>query len=215
MSFISTSYIVLMAAVLSIVFTAGTSTGAKTEAKTFLYFAYGSNLLKERLQLRNPSATMQSVAKLQDYKLVFGNHKGVVSKSWRGGVASIEPSKGDTVWGVMWRIKTAHRTSLDRQEGVKSGVYSPVYVDVLSRGQTLACRSYIMNNRVEAPPSPQYLKALVIFMDRQLYEIVFGSASQRPLQATHRTGLRSAPDCMMAARFPQIGIRLRLNPELV
>ncbi|KAM9431898.1 gamma-glutamylcyclotransferase [Clarias gariepinus] len=162
MSFIFTSYIVLMPAVLSMVFAAGTSTGAKTKPKTFSYFAYGSNLLKERLELRNPSATMQSVAKLQDYKLVFGNHNGVVSKRWRGGVASIEPSKGDTVWGVVWRINTAHLTSLDRQEGVKSGVYSPVYVEVLSQGQTLTCRSYIMSSRVEAPPSPQYLKVIAM-----------------------------------------------------
>lgn len=32
---------------------------------TFLYFAYGSNLLKERLQLKNPSATVHCVAKLK------------------------------------------------------------------------------------------------------------------------------------------------------
>uniref|UniRef100_A0A3B4WU01 Uncharacterized protein n=1 Tax=Seriola lalandi dorsalis TaxID=1841481 RepID=A0A3B4WU01_SERLL len=32
---------------------------------TFLYFAYGSNLLKERLQLKNPSATVHCVARLK------------------------------------------------------------------------------------------------------------------------------------------------------
>lgn len=32
---------------------------------TFLYFAYGSNLLKERLQLKNPSASVYCVAKLK------------------------------------------------------------------------------------------------------------------------------------------------------
>lgn len=32
---------------------------------TFLYFAYGSNLLKERLQLHNPSAAVHCVARLQ------------------------------------------------------------------------------------------------------------------------------------------------------
>lgn len=33
--------------------------------RTFLYFAYGSNLLKERLQLKNPSATVHCVARLK------------------------------------------------------------------------------------------------------------------------------------------------------
>lgn len=32
---------------------------------TFLYFAYGSNLLKERLRLQNPSAMVHCVARLK------------------------------------------------------------------------------------------------------------------------------------------------------
>ena len=43
---------------------------------TFLYFAYGSNLLKERLQLKNPSATVHHVARLKVWALSAGkNHK--------------------------------------------------------------------------------------------------------------------------------------------
>lgn len=35
------------------------------EAESFLYFAYGSNLLTERIHLRNPSAAFCCVARLQ------------------------------------------------------------------------------------------------------------------------------------------------------
>lgn len=35
------------------------------ETHTFLYFAYGSNLLKERLQLKNPSASIHCVTRLK------------------------------------------------------------------------------------------------------------------------------------------------------
>lgn len=35
------------------------------ESQSFLYFAYGSNLLKERLQLQNPSAIVHCVARLK------------------------------------------------------------------------------------------------------------------------------------------------------
>lgn len=35
------------------------------EGENFLYFAYGSNLLTERIHLRNPSAVFCSVARLQ------------------------------------------------------------------------------------------------------------------------------------------------------
>ncbi|KAB5532783.1 hypothetical protein PHYPO_G00124200 [Pangasianodon hypophthalmus] len=162
MLFRSTLAIVFITVALSLVFEAGMSTGTMSDPQTFLYFAYGSNMLKERLQLKNPSATVQCVAKLQDYKLVFGNHKGVVSKHWRGGVASIEPSGRDSVWGVVWRINTAHLTNLDRQEGVRSGVYSPASVKVSCQGHTFTCRTYIMNSRVQAPPSPHYLKVIMM-----------------------------------------------------
>lgn len=38
---------------------------AGQEGETFLYFAYGSNLLTERIHLRNPSAVFCCVARLQ------------------------------------------------------------------------------------------------------------------------------------------------------
>lgn len=48
----------------SIVHLAGTSYSMENN-HTFLYFAYGSNLLKERLQLKNPSAIIHCVARLK------------------------------------------------------------------------------------------------------------------------------------------------------
>uniref|UniRef100_A0A3B5Q0Z0 Gamma-glutamylcyclotransferase b n=1 Tax=Xiphophorus maculatus TaxID=8083 RepID=A0A3B5Q0Z0_XIPMA len=121
-------------------------------SQTFLYFAYGSNLLKERLQLKNPSATVYCVAKLKDYKLVFGNYKGLASDRWHGGVATIEDSPGDEVWGV----------SLDNQENVMLGAYRPVELSVKTKGQDISCRTYIMNSCVYARPSPQYLQVIVM-----------------------------------------------------
>ncbi|XP_044535469.1 gamma-glutamylcyclotransferase [Gracilinanus agilis] len=123
----------------------------------FLYFAYGSNLLKERLQLRNPSAEFCCVARLQDFRLDFGNYQGETSTSWHGGIATIVSSPGDGVWGVVWKMHARNRSSLDKQEGVSSGTYVPIQVDVRSlEGDVLTCRSYQMRDYVPAPPSPQY-----------------------------------------------------------
>uniref|UniRef100_A0A4W5RJN4 Gamma-glutamylcyclotransferase b n=1 Tax=Hucho hucho TaxID=62062 RepID=A0A4W5RJN4_9TELE len=132
------------------------------ETHTFLYFAYGSNLLKERLQLKNPSASIHCVARLKDYKLIFGNYKGLASDRWHGGVATIENSPADEVWGVVWRMNVADLESLDSQENVRLGAYSPVEVNVKTRGQELNCRTYIMNSCIYAPPSPQYLKVILM-----------------------------------------------------
>uniref|UniRef100_A0AAZ3PCY9 Gamma-glutamylcyclotransferase n=2 Tax=Oncorhynchus tshawytscha TaxID=74940 RepID=A0AAZ3PCY9_ONCTS len=128
------------------------------EIHTFLYFAYGSNLLKGRFQLKNPSASIHCVARLKDYKLIFGNYKGLASDRWHGGVATIENSPGDEMWGVVWRMNVADLKSLDSQENVRLRAYSPVEVNVKTQGQELICRTYIMNSCVYAPPSPQYLK---------------------------------------------------------
>ncbi|XP_041650431.1 gamma-glutamylcyclotransferase b isoform X3 [Cheilinus undulatus] len=120
------------------------------------------NLLKERLQLKNPSASVHCVARLKDYKLVFGNFKGMVSDRWHGGVATIERSPGDEVWGVVWRMNMSDLESLDSQENVTLGAYSPVELSVTSKKEELSCRTYIMNSCIYAPPSPQYLKVIVM-----------------------------------------------------
>ena len=47
--------------------------------KTFLYFAFGSNLLTERIHINNPSAVFRSIAKLRDHKLDFNYFSQVVT----------------------------------------------------------------------------------------------------------------------------------------
>uniref|UniRef100_A0A8C9ZL99 Gamma-glutamylcyclotransferase b n=1 Tax=Sander lucioperca TaxID=283035 RepID=A0A8C9ZL99_SANLU len=145
---------------------------------TFLYFAYGSNLLKERLQLKNPSATVHCVARLKDYRLVFGNYKGLASDRWHGGVATIEHSPGDEVWGVVWRMSMSDLESLDSQENVTLGAYSPVELSVKTKGHELNCRTYIMNSCVYAPPSPQYLQ---VRMQHPCYRSCWGRDSLQPV----------------------------------
>uniref|UniRef100_H3D285 Gamma-glutamylcyclotransferase b n=2 Tax=Tetraodon nigroviridis TaxID=99883 RepID=H3D285_TETNG len=140
----------------------GRNWSSMENSHTFLYFAYGSNLLKERLRLQNPSAMVHCVARLKDYKLVFGNYKGLASDRWHGGVATIEHSPGDEVWGVVWKMNISDLESLDDQENVMLGAYSPVELRVKTKGQEINCRTYIMNSCVYAPPSPQYLQVIVM-----------------------------------------------------
>ncbi|XP_067267692.1 gamma-glutamylcyclotransferase a isoform X2 [Chanodichthys erythropterus] len=134
----------------------------------FLYFAYGSNLLKERLQLKNPSAVFHSVGRIQgctvsqDYRLNFGLWGDCTDCAWHGGVATIEESEGDEVWGVVWRIDNQNLHSLDRQEQVHEGVYSPLEVKVETKEEPLLCRTYKMNNFRPCPPSPQYKKVVCL-----------------------------------------------------
>lgn len=48
-----------------------------------------------------------------------------------------------------------------RQEGVKSGVYVVIEIKVSTQeGKEITCRSYLMTNYEQAPPSPQYKKVI-------------------------------------------------------
>ena len=95
------------------------------EGSTFLYFAYGSNILTERIRIRNPSARVKGKAILRDHKLDFNN----LSKKWGGAVATVVSKSGEDVWGVLWELDMEHLASLDKQEGVPK-VYSRKKVKV-------------------------------------------------------------------------------------
>uniref|UniRef100_A0A3P9B886 Gamma-glutamylcyclotransferase a n=1 Tax=Maylandia zebra TaxID=106582 RepID=A0A3P9B886_9CICH len=138
------------------------STSMSGAAGFFLYFAFGSNLLKERLQLANPSATFYKTGRLKDYKLNFGLWKEHIDNAWHGGVATIESYPGAEVWGVIWTLNNEHLSSLDDQEAVKAGVYSPLEVSVETDNGTVLCRTYQMNNFHACPPSPQYKQVVCL-----------------------------------------------------
>ena len=74
------------------------------------YFAFGSNLSKERLSFSCPSAELKNVAKLDNYKLSFFGY----SKRWHGAGASIELSAGDHCWGAIWSISDEELVALDK-----------------------------------------------------------------------------------------------------
>uniref|UniRef100_A0A6A7FNA9 gamma-glutamylcyclotransferase n=1 Tax=Hirondellea gigas TaxID=1518452 RepID=A0A6A7FNA9_9CRUS len=130
---------------------------------SFLYFAFGSNLLTDRIHINNPSAKFLDVAKLDGYQLEFN----YFSKRWRGAAATVNPvtqaqtspeppSPGEAsyggsaidggvsgpghVWGVLWQLRREDISNLDSQEGVQVstcganiGVYRPLQVPVLRR----------------------------------------------------------------------------------
>ncbi|CAH1778687.1 unnamed protein product [Owenia fusiformis] len=128
---------------------------------TFMYFAYGSNLLKKRLLLQNPSAVEVSTAKLRDYKLDFN---GGQDGTWRGAGATIVKSPGDCVWGMVWMLHNSHKATLDDQEGVEAKIYEPIHIEVTSpEGEVFSCRSYhqIRPASADQRPSPQY-KGVII-----------------------------------------------------
>lgn len=81
---------------------------------SFAYFAYGSNMLAERLQARCKSANVISPAWVDDYELAF--HK--TSKDGSGKATLITAKElSRRAYGVIFSINDSEKADLDRAEG--------------------------------------------------------------------------------------------------
>jgi len=85
----------------------------KDEDYKHYYFAYGSNLDTEQIAKRTPYAKFVGRVALKNYKLTFVTY----NYTWKGGVANIEPSEGDVVYGILWHFTDDMLTKMDRYEG--------------------------------------------------------------------------------------------------
>jgi gamma-glutamylcyclotransferase len=80
------------------------------------YFAYGSNMLRRRLQARVQSVDFCGVAVLSGYALAF--HK--VSKDGSG-KCDVISSTGGSVYGALFKVNEADLLKLDEYEGNGKG----------------------------------------------------------------------------------------------
>ncbi len=80
------------------------------------YFAYGSNMLSERLQSRCASAKARRVACADNWVLTFSKRSQDGS-----GKATISTATGDRVFGVVFDLDESELPALDRFEGVGKG----------------------------------------------------------------------------------------------
>ncbi|CAH8869429.1 unnamed protein product [Trichobilharzia szidati] len=125
----------------------------------FYYFAFGSNLLKERIQLSNKSAEYVGVGVVNDYILSFGGY----SNNWFGATATIKPSPSSCVYGTVWKMCMSDMRTLDLQESAPV-LYTPVEISVKLASDTssaINCRTYMLNASEPGDPSPYYLDIIV------------------------------------------------------
>lgn len=125
---------------------------------TFLYFAYGSNMLTSRLTKRTPSAVCIGNGFVRSHRLTFDK----VSKDGSG-KAHIEHTGKDTdrVYGVLFRISTNEKTDLDREEGRGKG-YKDYNVEVVTGETAIPAKTYAATEREAACRPYDWYKAIVI-----------------------------------------------------
>ena len=121
------------------------------------YFAYGSNMDPKQMASRCPGAVALGRARLPDYQLAFVWD----SPGWGGGVATVIPSSGREVWGVLWDLTDGHIEALDRYEGVAIGAYVKALVDVEDESGLVNALVYFATDTREKEPSGRYVDALI------------------------------------------------------
>lgn len=117
-----------------------------------IYFAYGSNMDRERIRKRCPSATILGLGILEEYKLVF-NTVGNKAEGKGGGIANIIPSPGHVVYGVLYRIPKKELERLNNIE-IEMNYEVKVLKIRMHNFETIRAVIYVGNNSMESKYSP-------------------------------------------------------------
>ena len=119
--------------------------------RTYLYFAYGSNMSTERLRGRVPAARARGIGRLPNHRLRW--HKLGRDGS---GKCDIEPAQtGDDVWGVLFEVAWDEKPALDAAEGLGTGYFEKEVRIVTVDGERLALTYHANPRRTDAALRPR------------------------------------------------------------
>ncbi len=129
-----------------------------SQPDSFLYFAYGSNMLTRRLRERTPSARAVGVATLAGFELRW--HK--VSKDGSAKCDVVPGAAADAcVHGVLFEIALRDKPALDLAEGIGKG-YREQQVEVEAAQGAIEAWTYRATNTDPVALPYTWYKALVV-----------------------------------------------------
>ena len=96
------------------------------------FFVYADNLNPTQLKRRAPEHKFLYNAYLQDHTIQFSRW----SSQWRCGLASITPSQGERVWGIVLEITEADLQELDKfEDDLPEGAFRHLEVNVVKEDE--------------------------------------------------------------------------------
>jgi gamma-glutamylcyclotransferase len=146
---------------------------------TVLYFSYGSNMSTLRIKHRVESATMVSTARLYGHLLRF--RKKSVDGSAKCDIDQTNNPE-DIVHGVVFKILSSEKPTLDRYEGLGNGYDEKRVSLILPNGEALGATTYYATH-IDASLSPYHWYK----------EHVIRGAREHALPDEHITFIESIP----------------------
>ena len=130
-------------------------------ARTYLYFAYGSNMSRSQMRERCPGATRRGTGILYGWKRNFSvqaHHLGATAAA-----AGLEKSDDPTdyVEGVVYDLSAEEKRSLDE---VEAGGYKPVDVDFKLAGRHISGFTHVpvnISTSARLKPTHAYMQLMI------------------------------------------------------
>lgn len=116
-----------------------------------LHFAYGSNMSRAVMRKHAPHAKSVGVAAL-------ANHRFVITSD---GYASVEPRRGETVFGVLWQLSPRDRATLDAWENIAGGLYRAATLPVQQAGRRRNALIYLARPCGSGRPKAGYMEIVI------------------------------------------------------
>jgi hypothetical protein len=113
-----------------------------------LHFAYGANMSAAVMRRHAASAQAVGIAELANYRFIITGD----------GYASVEPACATRVYGVLWRLKSRDRVTLDAWESIAGRLYRAVSLPVQQAGRRRLALVYLARPRGEGRPKPGYIE---------------------------------------------------------
>jgi cation transport regulator ChaC len=130
-------------------------------SRTFIYFAYGTNMLSRRLKAgsRAPSATFIGTGYVSGRRLTFDK----VSKDGSG-KCDIESTTNptDRVYGVLFEIDTSEEGKLDTAEGLGKGYKKETVTVIMQNREKNEAIAYVATEKEPVLLPYHWYKAIVI-----------------------------------------------------
>lgn len=128
------------------------------EETSLLYFAYTARIAPDKMSEVAPGAEFQFIAHLPEWGLEFP----IAGNGWNGGLPTVIPSEGRTVWGAVFNVPDAEAEALDVVEDSEQRVASTI--DAIDRS---GVRHHVVTHVYDGPPNgthapaPDYLRLMV------------------------------------------------------
>jgi len=115
-----------------------------------LYFAYGSNMSRTGMRARCPNARAVGPARLDGYRFFVGVD----------GWGSVKPSRGDRVYGLLWRLTPRDIAAMHAYELLHAGLYVVRTLPVRLGARRVPAMTYLLRRRAFGRPKPGYVELI-------------------------------------------------------